>query len=67
VQRLERWKYEFVSAGTDEMARRKDGGRSSMRAKRWESIQQWAVFMILLAAVIAAVVYLRTSSEVPLE
>jgi len=56
VGRIERWKNNFVAAGSAELAKRKDDSSKSWAAKHSRAIWQWMWLLVALVAVISILV-----------
>ena len=54
TDRLERWRNDFITGGSEALSKRKSGGSREWFPKRRTQIVQWAVFFIVLAVVIGA-------------
>jgi hypothetical protein len=56
IGRIERWRNNFVEAGSAELARRKDTPSQSWFARHSSSIWQWTWLLIVLVAVVTVLV-----------
>ena len=58
LRRLERWRNEFVAAGSAELAKRKHSSSKSWFSKHSASLLQWSGLLLVLVVVIAALTLL---------
>lgn len=63
VRRLERWKSDFVTAGSAELGRRRDLPKRGWFGRHSGAIKHWIFFLITLVIVISAMVYLQNRPE----
>ena len=57
--RLERWKNDFLSAGSAELTKRKDLPKRNWFNLPLADIQQWVLFLVTLALIISGLVYFQ--------
>jgi len=62
INRIERWKSSFISAGTAELGRRKESSSKSRGMKRWVFVRQWIWLLFALVAVISMLVLVMQRS-----